>query len=164
MTPEDVPFVDIRGLTVTFTAGRKPVRAVDGVDLQVRRGEVVALIGESGSGKSVTLRSLLRLHTPRHTQIGGHMRVGEHDVLALSPGALADLLREFRAAGGEAIEVITGSHSPDQYALFAAIAENQAFLVSRGSDFHAPGEGSADFGKLPPLAAHLKPVWHDWRL
>ena len=90
MTPEDVPFVDIRGLTVTFTAGRKPVRAVDGVDLQVRRGEVVALIGESGSGKSVTLRSLLRLHTPRHTQIGGHMRVGEHDVLALSPGALAD--------------------------------------------------------------------------
>ena len=90
MTPEDVPFVDIRGLTVTFTTGRRPVRAVDGVDLQVRRGEVVALIGESGSGKSVTLRSLLRLHTPRHTQIGGHMRVGEHDVLALSPGALAD--------------------------------------------------------------------------
>ena len=88
-TPE-VPFVDLRGLTVTFNAGRKPVRAVDGVDLQVRRGEVVALIGESGSGKSVTLRSLLRLHTPRHTQIGGHMRVGEHDVLALSPGALAD--------------------------------------------------------------------------
>ena len=90
MTREDIPFVDIRGLTVTFTAGRKPVRAVDGVDLQVRRGEVVALIGESGSGKSVTLRSLLRLHTPRHTRIGGHMRVGEHDVLALSARALAD--------------------------------------------------------------------------
>jgi peptide/nickel transport system ATP-binding protein len=63
---------------------------VDGVDLQVRRGEVVALIGESGSGKSVTLRSLLRLHTPRHTRMGGQMRVGEHDVLALSPRALAD--------------------------------------------------------------------------
>ena len=90
MSTTEAPFVDIRGLTVTFTAGRKPVRAVDGVDLQVRRGEVVALIGESGSGKSVTLRSLLRLHTPRHTQMGGQMRVGEHDVLALSPGALAD--------------------------------------------------------------------------
>jgi peptide/nickel transport system ATP-binding protein len=51
---------------------------------------VVALIGDSGSGKSVTLRSLLRLHTPRHTKMGGQMRVGEHDVLALSPGALAD--------------------------------------------------------------------------
>ena len=82
----------------------------------------------------------------------------------MSPGALADLLREFRAAGGEGIEVITGSHSPDQYALFAAIAETNAFLVSRGSDFHAPGEGNADFGKLPQLAAHLTPVWHDWRI
>ena len=95
---------------------------------------------------------------------GGRAVVAHPGRYGLSPGALADLLREFRAAGGEAIEVITGSHSPDQYALFAAIAENQAFLASRGSDFHAPGEGSADFGKLPPLAAHLKPVWHDWRL
>ena len=58
-------FVDIRNLTVRFTGGRRPVQAVGGVDLQVRRGEVVALIGESGSGKSVTLRSLLRLHAPR---------------------------------------------------------------------------------------------------
>ena len=62
-TPEtDTPLVDVRDLHVTFTGGRRPVRAVDGVDLQVSRGEVVALIGESGSGKSVTLRSLLRLH------------------------------------------------------------------------------------------------------
>jgi peptide/nickel transport system ATP-binding protein len=90
MTESDAPFVDIRDLTVTFTGGRKPVRAVGGVDLQVQRGEVVALIGESGSGKSVTLRSLLRLHPPRRTQIGGSLRVGGQDVLALSPAALAD--------------------------------------------------------------------------
>ena len=88
--PGDAPFVDIRNLTVTFTGGRKPVHAVGGVDLQVRRGEVVALIGESGSGKSVTLRSLLRLHAPKRTVIGGEVRVGEHDVLKLAPGALAD--------------------------------------------------------------------------
>ena len=86
MTP---PFVDIQNLTVTFTGGKKPVHAVGGVDLQVERGEVVALIGESGSGKSVTLRSLLRLHAPRRTQIGGQMMVGGLDVLALSPSALA---------------------------------------------------------------------------
>ncbi|MCI1191287.1 ABC transporter ATP-binding protein [Calidifontimicrobium sp. SYSU G02091] len=86
----DAPFVDIRNLTVTFTGGRKPVQAVGGVDLQVRRGEVVALIGESGSGKSVTLRSLLRLHPPRRTQMGGQILVGGHDVLKLSNGALAD--------------------------------------------------------------------------
>ncbi len=82
-------FVDIRQLTVTFTGGRRPVQAVGGVDLQVQRGEVVALIGESGSGKSVTLRSLLRLHAPRRTQIGGRVLVGGQDVLALAPAALA---------------------------------------------------------------------------
>ncbi|MGL6112350.1 MAG: ABC transporter ATP-binding protein [Rubrivivax sp.] len=84
------PFVDIRNLTVTFTGGRKPVRAVGGVDLQVQRGEVVALIGESGSGKSVTLRSLLRLHSPRRTQMGGQLLVGGQDVLKMSSSQLAD--------------------------------------------------------------------------
>ena len=90
MSREDTPLVDVRGLTVTFTGGRRPVRAVDGVDLQLRRGEVVALIGESGSGKSVTLRSLLRLHPPRRSAMAGRMVVAGHDVLALAPAALAD--------------------------------------------------------------------------
>ncbi len=84
------PFVDIQGLTVTFTGGRRPVHAVSGVDLQVDRGEVVALIGESGSGKSVTLRTLLRLHPPRRSVLGGRIVVGGQDVLALAPRALAD--------------------------------------------------------------------------
>ena len=52
------PLVDISNLTVRFTRGSRPVDAVNGVDLNIARGEVVALIGESGSGKSVTLRSL----------------------------------------------------------------------------------------------------------
>lgn len=54
--------IDIRNLSVTFNRGRKPVKAVNGVSLSVQPGEVVALLGESGSGKSVTMRSLLRLH------------------------------------------------------------------------------------------------------
>ena len=82
--------VDVRDLQVTFTGGTRPVRAVDGVDLQVRRGEVLALIGESGSGKSVTLRSLLRLHPPQRSQISGQIKVGGADVLALSGTELAD--------------------------------------------------------------------------
>ena len=82
--------VDVRDLHVTFTGGARPVRAVDGVDLQVRRGEVLALIGESGSGKSVTLRSLLRLHPPQRSQISGQIKVGGADVLTLSGTALAD--------------------------------------------------------------------------
>ena len=86
----ETPFVDVRNLRVKFTGGKKPVEAVNGVDLQVRRGEVVALIGESGSGKSVTLRSLLRLHPPGRSRIEGVMRVGEHNVLELGTQALAD--------------------------------------------------------------------------
>ncbi len=84
------PLVDVTDLHVTFTGGRRPVRAVDGVSLRVARGEVVALIGESGSGKSVTLRSLLRLHPEKKTQVSGQIRVGDADVLQLSPRDLAD--------------------------------------------------------------------------
>ena len=54
-------YVDIRQLHVTFTGGKKPVQAVSGVDLLVLRGEVFALIGESGSGKSLTALALMQL-------------------------------------------------------------------------------------------------------
>jgi peptide/nickel transport system ATP-binding protein len=66
------------------------VRAVDGVDLTLRRGEVVVLLGESGSGKSVTLRSILRLHDRKTTAIEGRITVEGADVMALEGGALAD--------------------------------------------------------------------------
>jgi peptide/nickel transport system ATP-binding protein len=82
-------YVDIRQLHVTFTGGKKPVQAVSGVDLRVQRGEVVALIGESGSGKSVTLRTVLRLHAEKKTQITGQIRVGDQDVLTLSQDQLS---------------------------------------------------------------------------
>ena len=90
MTAAPAPIVDIRSLTVTFTGGRKPVSAVNGVDLRVERGEVVALIGESGSGKSVTLRSLLRLHPEKRTRIGGSIHVDGIDVLAMRSRELAN--------------------------------------------------------------------------
>ena len=93
---------------------------------------------------------------------GGRAVLAHPGRYSLSAGALADLMTEFRAAGGEAIEVITGSHSPDQYGMFAEIARDGGFLASRGSDFHAPGEGNADFGRLPQLVRGLTPVWHDW--
>ncbi|MGC4394832.1 ABC transporter ATP-binding protein [Hydrogenophaga sp. T2] len=90
-TPDgDDAHVELSDLRITFTGGKKPVEAVSGVDLRLRRGEVVALIGESGSGKSVTLRSLLRLHPPARTRIEGRIRVAGHDVLGLGPRALAD--------------------------------------------------------------------------
>ena len=84
------PLVDIAELSVTFSGGRAPVRAVSGVSLQVQRGETVALIGESGSGKSVTLRTMLMLHPARRTALGGRLVVAGRDVLSMSERELAD--------------------------------------------------------------------------
>ena len=82
--------IDIRDLSVTFRRGGKAIKAVNGVSLSVKPGEVVALLGESGSGKSVTMRSLLRLH-PKGTLIEGDMSVDGRDVMELSNRALSDL-------------------------------------------------------------------------
>ena len=84
---------------------------------------------------------------------------GRYHLSATAQGALFD---EFRQLGGTAIEVVTGSHAPDQYAAYARLANNYGFLASRGTDFHAPGEARADFKLLPPLPSHVTPVWHDW--
>ncbi len=89
MTATTSPLVSIRNLEVAFQAGAKTVHALNGVNLEVGRGEAVALIGESGSGKSVTLRALMRLHPPRRTRISGEMVVDGRDVLAMNAGELA---------------------------------------------------------------------------
>jgi hypothetical protein len=70
-----------------------------------------------------------------------------------------ELYKHFKDIGGLAIEVITGSHSPDQYQTFGKIAQQYGFLASRGSDFHDPDESHIDLGNLPYLPDHLTPVW-----
>lgn len=82
------PLIDATGITVDFKAGRGLVRAVAGVDLALGHGETLALLGESGSGKSVTLRALMRL-LPATARIGGAIAVDGHDVLALKRGPLS---------------------------------------------------------------------------
>jgi peptide/nickel transport system ATP-binding protein len=80
--------ISIRDLSVTFTGGAKPVHAVDGVTLDVMPGEAVALIGESGSGKSVTLRQVLRLNPENKSKVTGSILVAGQDVMALSKSGL----------------------------------------------------------------------------
>ena len=77
---------------------------------------------------------------------------------------LSVFVEQFRALGGEGIEVITGSHTPNQYNQYAAYARKTGLLASRGSDFHGPNESRFDLGSLPPLPSELTPVWHDWVL
>jgi predicted metal-dependent phosphoesterase TrpH len=79
-----------------------------------------------------------------------------------SPVAEGALFDEFKQLGGTAIEVVTGSHTPDQYPVYAQVARDYGFLASRGTDFHAPGESRAEFSLLPPLPSSVKPVWYDW--
>jgi predicted metal-dependent phosphoesterase TrpH len=70
-----------------------------------------------------------------------------------------ELYKHFKEIGGMAIEVITGSHSPNQYQIYGKIAQQYGFLASRGSDFHDPKESYIDLGTLPHLPDHLTPVW-----
>ena len=84
------PVVAIEDLQVRFT-GDRTVHALNGVDLAVGEGEVLGLIGESGSGKSVTLRALLRLLPPQKAIIEGTIRIAGQDVTTLGPRALREL-------------------------------------------------------------------------
>ena len=84
------PLVQVDDLTVDFVTRETTVHAVNGVSFTVAAGEVLCILGESGSGKSVTLRALMRL-LPRHARLGGAVRVVGRDVLAMRPRALRDL-------------------------------------------------------------------------
>ncbi len=79
-----------------------------------------------------------------------------------SPLEFDTLFGQFLDLGGKAIEVVTGSHTPDQYREYAEVARRFGFEASRGSDFHGPGEGRTELGKLPPLPSDLTPVWERW--
>lgn len=94
---------------------------------------------------------------------GGQAVLAHPGRYGLAAGAFDGLLQEFRGAGGEALEVVTSSHSPDQVRQFSAVARAHDFAASRGSDFHGPAEG-AEFGSLPPLDPGLRPVWQHWKL
>ncbi|CAM5389160.1 3',5'-nucleoside bisphosphate phosphatase [Eoetvoesiella caeni] len=95
-------------------------------------------------------------------QAGGRAVLAHPGRYLYTPVQFGALFDEFKQLGGEGIEVVTGSHSPDQYREYAGIAKRYGFLASRGSDFHAPAESRIDLGSMPPLAVDLKPVWHDW--
>ena len=75
------------------------------------------------------------------------------------------LFSEFKAHGGQAVEVVTGSHHGSDVAKYADMALEFDLLASRGSDFHDPRESRLDLGLLPGkpvLPARLTPVWTLW--
>ncbi len=75
---------------------------------------------------------------------------------------MLNLLHEFRELGGKAIEVVTGSHTPEMVPHFARLAHQFELLSSAGSDYHGPGQSYFEMGRLPDLPSNCTPVWHDW--
>lgn len=80
----------------------------------------------------------------------------------MSNQELGKLFEAFRDLGGEAIEVASGCHTPEQIAHFGRQARHYAFMGSQGSDFHGPDESYVDLGRSPPLPEGVVPVWNNW--
>ncbi len=69
------------------------------------------------------------------------------------------LFTELKTHGGQAVEVVTGSHTAAEYVKYAETAREFGLAASRGSDFHSPDESRIDLGTLPYLPGQLTPVW-----
>ena len=86
----DAPLLQVRGLAVTFPSENGRVHAVRGVDLDVRRGEVLALVGESGSGKSVTSTAVMGL-LDETASVSGSVRLHGTELLGRSDSYMSQL-------------------------------------------------------------------------
>lgn len=93
------------------------------------------------------------------TQAGGIAVIAHPARYRLTPNEEYALFSEFKAHGGQAVEVLTSSHSEAESRRFADMAREFDLLASRGSDFHAPGESRIELGALPDLPGSLDPVW-----
>src|SRR5262245_40377581 len=91
MASSAVPFLDVRGLTVEFATRRGTLRAVHDVSFTIGRGESVAIIGESGSGKTTTGLAILRLVRPPGCIAAGSVSLNGTDLLDLKDEELRKL-------------------------------------------------------------------------
>ena len=93
------------------------------------------------------------------TEAGGVAVIAHPARYRLSANEEFALFSEFKQHGGQAVEVVTGSHSAAEAVSYATMAQEFGLAASRGSDFHSPDESHTDLGTLPPLPAHVQPVW-----
>lgn len=95
---------------------------------------------------------------------GGTAVVAHPARYRLTATKLRRLLTEFKTAGGQGIEVVSGSHTRDDVHHMAAVARSLALRASRGSDYHGPENPWVELGRLAELPSGCTPVWQDWSL
>jgi peptide/nickel transport system ATP-binding protein len=83
--------LSVKDLQVTFVTPDRTIHAVNGVSFDVKRGETLGILGESGSGKSVTLRSILKLHPAHRTKWSGSITLEGDEILTMGGRGLANL-------------------------------------------------------------------------
>jgi predicted metal-dependent phosphoesterase TrpH len=93
------------------------------------------------------------------TQTGGVAVIAHPGRYKFTANEEYALFSEFKAHGGQAVEVVTGSHTVAEYVEYADVAREFGLAASRGSDFHSPDESHTDLGTLPYLSGNLTPVW-----
>jgi oligopeptide/dipeptide ABC transporter ATP-binding protein len=134
--------LETRGLGVRFAARHGEVaRAVDGVDLQVRRGEVLALVGESGCGKTTLARTIMGLERPAE---GGVVYEGaplRYD---------ARFLREYRGKVQMVFQDPMGSLNPRQ-TVYEAVAEGLRIQRRPGDEAVRVADALSRAGLRPPV-------------
>ena len=147
-TESDVPVVAARDLAVTFTGrgSRGIARAVDGVQLSLHRGEIVALVGESGCGKTTLARSLLGLERPSAGEVlvdGQPLAYGSKDLTA------------YRKRVQLVLQDPTGALNP-RHSVYEAVAEGLRIHGYPGDEREKVADALSRAGLRPPERFFLR--------
>ncbi|CAM4007793.1 ABC transporter ATP-binding protein [Bordetella tumbae] len=85
------PLVQARDLQIAFHTPDGVTNAVNGISFDLNAGDTLCILGESGSGKSVTLRALMRLNPARSTRMSGTLLLNGHDIIAADEARMNNL-------------------------------------------------------------------------